>query len=103
MSSRELGPEWVLSRFISPIAGHQTEISELVVVARRLWPRIQARARREQPEKGSDEALDLATEVWEGVLQSVAKTLSPLQSRSFWHGFRRRTAEPGLRFSCGRR
>jgi len=78
-----LGPEWVLSRFISPIAGHQAEISELVVVARRLWPRIQARARREQPEKGSDEALDLATEVWEGVLQSVAKTLQRSNQRSW--------------------
>ena len=32
-------------------------------------------ARREQPEKSSDEALALATEVWEGVLQSVAKTI----------------------------
>ena len=57
MSSRELGPEWVLSRFISPTAGHQDEISELVVVARRLWPRIQALAHREQQEKTSDEAL----------------------------------------------
>jgi RNA polymerase sigma factor (sigma-70 family) len=75
MSSRELGPEWVLSRFTSPIAGHQDEITELVVVARRLWPRIQAHARREQPEKNYDEALGLATEVWEGVLQSVAKTV----------------------------
>jgi len=75
MSSRELGPEWVLSRFISPTAGHQDEISELVVVARRLWPRIQALAHREQQEKTSDEALALATDVWEGVLQSVAKTI----------------------------
>ena len=75
MSSRELGPEWVLSRFISPVGAAQDEISELVVVARRLWPRIQAHARREQPEKNSDEALALATEVWEGVLQSVAKTV----------------------------
>ena len=75
MSSRELGPEWVLSRFISPSAGHQDEISKLVVVARRLWPRIQALAHKEQQEKTSDEARVLATEVWEGVLQSVAKTI----------------------------
>ncbi|PYX53186.1 MAG: hypothetical protein DMG76_26540 [Acidobacteria bacterium] len=75
MSSRELGPEWVLSRFISPTAGHQDEISELVVVARRLWPRVQALAHREQQEKTSDEALALATDIWEGVLQSVAKTI----------------------------
>ena len=75
MSSRELGPEWVLSRFISPVGAAQDEISELVIVARRLWPRIQKYARREQPEKNYDEALGLATEVWEGVLQSVAKTV----------------------------
>ena len=83
MSSRELGPEWVLSTFISPIAGHQDEISELVVVARRLWPRIQAHARREQPEKNYDEALGLATEVWESVLQSVAKTIQR-SNRTNW-------------------
>jgi len=75
MTSRELGPEWVLSRFISSIASRQDEISELVVVARRLWPRIQALAHREQQEKTSDEARALATEVWEGVLESVAKTI----------------------------
>ena len=75
MSSRELSPEWVLSSFLSPLAGSPDEISELVVVARRLWPRIQAHARSEQPEKSSDEALAFATEVWEGVLQSVAKTI----------------------------
>ncbi len=75
MSSRELGPEWVLSRFISPVGDAKDEINELVIVARRLWPRIQKHARREQPEKDSDEALVLATEVWEGVLQSVAKTV----------------------------
>ena len=75
MSSPQLGPEWVLLRFISPVGAAQDEISELVVVARRLWPRIQAHARREQSEKNCDEALVLATEVWEGVLQSVAKTV----------------------------
>jgi DNA-directed RNA polymerase specialized sigma24 family protein len=83
MSSRELSPEWVLSSFISPLAGSQDEISELVVVARRLWPRIQAHARREQPEKSSDEALALATEVWEGVLQSVAKTIQRSNRRTW--------------------
>ena len=83
MSNRELGPEWVLSRFISPTAGPKDEISELVVVARHLWPRIQAHARREQPEKNSDEALALASEVWESVLQSVAKTIQR-SNRTNW-------------------
>jgi hypothetical protein len=59
MSSRELSPEWVLSSFIPPIAAPQHEISELIVVARRLWPRVQAHAHREQPGKSSDEALIL--------------------------------------------
>jgi RNA polymerase sigma factor (sigma-70 family) len=75
MSSHELSPEWVLSSFISPIHDRQDEIRELIVVARTLWPRIQVHAHREQPEKNSDEALSFAMEVWEGVLQSVAKTI----------------------------
>src|ERR1035437_2574842 len=75
MSSRELSPEWVLSSFIPPIAAPQHEISELIVVARRLWPSVQAHAYREQPGKGPDEALAFASEVWEGVLRSIAKTI----------------------------
>lgn len=51
MSSRELSPEWVLSSFIPPIAAPQHEISELIVVARRLWPSVQGHAYREQPGK----------------------------------------------------
>ena len=83
MSSRELSPEWVLSSFLSPLVGSQDEISELVVAARRLWPRIQAHARREQLDKSSDETLALATEVWEGVLQSVAKTIQRSNRKSW--------------------
>ena len=75
MSSSELSPEWVLSSFIPPIAAPQHEITELIVVARSLWPRIRAHAFREQPGKSSDEALAFASEVWEGVLRSVAKTI----------------------------
>jgi len=78
-----LGPEWVLSRFISPVGPAQDEISELVIVARQLWPRIQKHARREQPGKNSDEVLVLATEVWEGVLQSVAKTVQRANRRNW--------------------
>jgi RNA polymerase sigma factor (sigma-70 family) len=82
MSSRELNPEWVLSSFIPPIAAPQHEISELIVVARRLWPRIQAHAYRKQPAKNSDEALAFASEVWEGVLRSVAKTIQRSNGRN---------------------
>src|SRR5438105_457930 len=48
---------------------------ELADAARRLWPGVQAHVRKEQPGKSFDEAIALATEVWEGVLRSVAKTL----------------------------
>jgi RNA polymerase sigma factor (sigma-70 family) len=75
MSSSELSPEWVLSSFIPPIAAPQHEITELIVVARSLWPRVRAHAYREQPGKSSDEAVAFASEVWEGVLRSVAKTI----------------------------
>ena len=75
MSSSELSPEWVLSSFIPPIAAPQHEITELIVVARLLWPGVRAHAYREQPGKSSDEALAFASEVWEGVLRSVAKTI----------------------------
>jgi RNA polymerase sigma factor (sigma-70 family) len=83
MSSRELSPEWVLSSFIPPIAAPQHEISELIVVARLLWPRIQAHAYRERSGKNSDEALAFASEVWEGVLRSVAKTIQRSSGRNW--------------------
>jgi RNA polymerase sigma factor (sigma-70 family) len=83
MSSSELSPEWVLSSFIPPIAAPQHEITELIVVARLLWPRVRAHAYREQPGKSSDEALAFASEVWEGVLRSVAKTIQRSNGRAW--------------------
>src|SRR6202158_6297062 len=83
MSSRELSPEWVLSSFIPPVAAPHHEMSELIAVARRLWPGVQAHAHREQPGKNSDEALDFASEVWEGVLRSVAKTIQRSNGRNW--------------------
>jgi hypothetical protein len=74
-ASRELGPEWVLSASFSSSGNSRVEITELIEAARRLWPGVQAHARKEQAEARFDDALALATEVWEGVLQSVAKTL----------------------------
>jgi hypothetical protein len=74
-ASRELSPDWVLSSFILSNGNSRDEIMELADAARRLWPGVQAHARKEQPGKTFDEAIALATEVWEGVLQSVAKTL----------------------------
>ncbi len=73
MSSRELGPEWVLSAFLSSAdARSQDDVSELAIVARRLWPGVQAHARKELTNKTSDDAIVLATEVWESVLRSAA-------------------------------
>jgi len=75
MSSQEVGPEWILSSFGPPNPGSENRINELVSVARRLWPRIQAHAIKEQPHNGTDEAIAIASDVWESTLQSVGKTL----------------------------
>ena len=75
MSSQEVGPEWILSSFAAPGPGTQDRINELVAVARRLWPRIQAHAIKEQPRKSPDEAIAIASDVWETTLQSVGKTI----------------------------
>ena len=74
-ASRKLGPEWVLSASFPSNGNPRVEITELTEAAQRLWPGVQAHARKEQAEARFDDALALATEVWEGVLQSVAKTL----------------------------
>ena len=76
MSRRELGPEWVLSDFLANAeAWDLDDIGELAIVARRLWPRVQAHARKELTNKTSDDTMVLATGVWESVLRSVAKTM----------------------------
>ena len=80
-ASRELSPDWVLSSFIHSSGNSRDEMMELADAARRLWPGVQAHARKEQPGKTFDEAIALATEVWEGVLRSVAKTLQRSNGR----------------------
>src|ERR1700746_444280 len=75
MYSNEVGPEWVLSSFTSPSPGTQDHINELVTVARRLWPRIQAYALKQQPQKNPDEVIAIASDIWESALQSVGKTV----------------------------
>ena len=74
-ASRQLGPEWVLAVFCSSRGYPREEITELLEAARRLWPAIQAHALKERSGKSREDAVALATEVWEGVLQSVAKSL----------------------------
>ena len=73
-ASRELSPEWVLSTFFACSGHSREEMTELAEAARRLWPAIQAHARNERCGNNHEDAVVLATEVWEGVLQSVAKT-----------------------------
>ena len=76
MSRRELGPEWVLSDFLANAeAWDQDDIGELAIVARRLWPRVQAHALNELTNQVSDDTMALATDAWESVLRSVAKTM----------------------------
>jgi len=74
MPSPELNPEWDLSKTSSDKKAQALE-TELISAASRLWPRVQAHARRELANKNSDDGIALAAEVWEGVLQSVARTV----------------------------
>jgi len=76
MPSPELNPDWVLSSNSPNNKAHPLgHDDELIAVASRLWPRVQAHARREFANKNSGDSVALAAEVWEGVLQSVSKTL----------------------------
>jgi hypothetical protein len=54
-ASRELSPDWVLSSFIHSSGKSRDEIMELADAARRLWPGVQAHARKEQPGKSFDD------------------------------------------------
>src|SRR5271166_6122947 len=75
MPSPELNPDWVLSSSPSETRAQPLHPdNELISVASRLWPRVQAHARRALANKNPDDSVALAAEVWEGVLQSVSKT-----------------------------
>lgn len=82
MSSRDLSPDWVLSAFLPSTKPRPDDVSELAVVARHMWPRVQAHARKELASTRPDDAITLATEVWEAVLQSVAKTIHRTSSKN---------------------
>jgi len=84
MPSSELGPEWVISSTSSKAGSHPLctkNDDELIVVARRMWPRVQACAAREVCNRDRDEVLTIATEVWEGVLRSVSRTIERLNRK----------------------
>lgn len=69
MSSHEAGPEQVLSRFPSSRSSRQDHTNELATLAHRIWPRIQAHAVKEQPQKSPEEAIAVAPEIWESALE----------------------------------
>lgn len=71
MSNSELSPEWVLTN-----SGQAANNPELIEIARRLWPRVRAHARKQLAHQNSDDSETLAAEVWESVLRSVSKTLA---------------------------
>ncbi len=76
MPSQEFSPEWVLSNSSSRTKEQSlSRDDELITAASRLWPRVQAHARKELANQNPDESAALAAEVWESVLQSVSKTL----------------------------
>jgi DNA-directed RNA polymerase specialized sigma24 family protein len=80
MPAAEPGPEWVLSSFGSESRSDPSTENELIKAARAAWPKALAHARREHSHNRFDQDA-LATEVWEGVLQSVAKTIGRLNGR----------------------
>ena len=99
----EVGPEWVLSSVGLRTSSVPAAGSELVAAACSAWPKVLAHARKELSRHGMEpEATSLATELWEGVLLSVSKTLERLNGKrgeiadleaylvgAFHHRFRR--------------
>ena len=80
MASGDPGPEWILSSGPPSTASANSTDEELIAAARRVWPHIHAHAEKEFGARRHDpENVTLAVEVWEGVLQSVAKTFHRLR------------------------
>jgi DNA-directed RNA polymerase specialized sigma24 family protein len=76
MPAAEPGPEWVLSSAGAESRSHPAPDRELVNAACVAWPKALAHARKKLLHLGMEaEGTSLATDVWEGVLQSVSKTL----------------------------
>ena len=79
MPTPEPGPEWILSG-VDPCSDSITE-GELVKAARSAWPKALAHVRRVQSHNRFDDDGTLVAEVWEGVLQSVSRTLGRMNGR----------------------
>jgi DNA-directed RNA polymerase specialized sigma24 family protein len=74
MSSGSEGPEWIIKG--SSSKKDESKHKELLESARRLWPKVFSFARRQDGGRISVDEIDrFATEAWEKVLVSVARTL----------------------------
>jgi hypothetical protein len=81
MPSSDPGPEWIISNYLPPSASDNSTQDELILSARRVWPQLHSRANRELGMRRNDpENATLAAEVWEGVLESIAKSLHRLRT-----------------------
>jgi DNA-directed RNA polymerase specialized sigma24 family protein len=81
MPSSDPGPEWIISNLRPSGSTDGSTQEELVHSAKRVWPQIQSQANRELGIKQRDpENATLAAEVWEGVLESIARSLHRLRT-----------------------
>jgi len=79
MPSDDRGPNWIISGF-PPSSNDDSIPNELRLSARRVWPRVHAQAKRELGRmQGDPENATLAAEVWEGMLQSIARSIHRLR------------------------
>ena len=79
MPAPEPGPEWVLSG--ANTRSESASESELLKAARSAWPKALAHVRQVQSQTPFDDDGLLVAEVWESVLQSVSRTLDPMNRR----------------------
>jgi len=90
MANDDPGPEWVISSCLPTTSTDSTSQEELLRSARCVWPHVHAHANRELGDRRDDpENVTLAAEVWEGVLQSIARSLhlTDFMRRNREHGF----------------
>ena len=81
MPSSDPGPEWIISNCLPTTPTDKADQEELVQSARRVWPYLHAHASRELGSRRNDpENVTLAAEIWEGVLQSIARSLHHLRT-----------------------
>jgi DNA-directed RNA polymerase specialized sigma24 family protein len=81
MPSSDPGPEWIISNCLPTTPTDKTGQEELKQSARRVWPHIHAHVNRELGGRRDDpENVTLAAEIWEGMLQSIARSLHRLRT-----------------------